>query len=81
MIYTSDTLCTLQFLLEMQNYFTEMQYFFDEYLQAVNSILMEKAYKFFKQCSQIGLYIDIADSYLIIRITGLDGKHKQCTTY
>ena len=56
-------------------------YFFNEYLQALDTIIWENNMRFVKACDQIGLYLDVADGYLLIRICGLDQKCKLQTRF
>ena len=51
-------------------------HFFKDYLHSMNTVMWEDQVRFFKSQQQIGLFIDIADSYLLIRISGLDSNYK-----
>jgi len=56
-------------------------YFLGEFLSALNTVLWEDNARFVKNCEQIRLYIDIADGFLIIRVSGLTEKKRLRTIF
>jgi len=56
-------------------------YFLKEFLTAINTVIWENNVRFVKSCNQIGLYMDVADGFLLIRVTGLDDRHRLKTIF
>ena len=56
-------------------------YFATQYLTAMTTVFWEQAIHVFKSNQQIGLYIDVADGHLLIRISGLDSNNKLKTIF